>query len=103
MDPAMRAVKQNMKEILIENMLVRRVEALGGLCIKVQTIGRRGFFDRLIVLPGGRVVFCEVKRPKNAIVAAHQLRLHKLFAELGATVAIVSREGDIDRVLRPEN
>jgi hypothetical protein len=91
MDPAMRAVKQNMKEILIENMLVRRVEAAGGLCIKVQ----------MIVLPGGRVVFCEVKRPKNAIVAAHQMRLHKLFSELGATVAIVSREGDIDRVLCP--
>jgi hypothetical protein len=103
MDPAMRAVKQNMKEILIENMLVRRVEAAGGICIKVQTIGRRGFFDRLVLLPGGRIVFCEVKRPKNGIVAAHQMRLHKLFTELGATVAIVSREGDIDRVLRPES
>jgi len=100
MDPAMRAVKQNMKEILIENMLVRRVKEAGGICIKVQTIGRRGFFDRLVLLPGGRIVWCEVKRPKNGIVAAHQAQRHKLFKELGAEVAIIWREGDIDQLLR---
>jgi hypothetical protein len=101
MDPDMARVKRDLKEILIENMLVRRVEALGGICLKVTTIGRRGFFDRLVVLPGGRIVFCEVKRPKGGVVSAHQAARHKLFRELGAEVAIVLRERDIDRVLCP--
>lgn len=94
-------VKRDLKEILIENMLVRRVTEAGGICIKVQTIGRRGFFDRLVVLRG-RVVFCEVKRPKGGTVSAHQLERHKIFRNAGARVAIVLSEADIDRVLRLE-
>lgn len=93
-------VKQDVKEIMIEHMLVRRVEQAGGVCLKVTTIGRRGFFDRLVILPGGRIVFCEVKRRKGGVISAHQAQRHKLFKELGATVAIVLHEGDIDRILR---
>jgi hypothetical protein len=100
MDLDMARVKRDLKEILIENMLVRRVEAAGGICWKVTTIGRRGFFDRLIVLPGGRIVFCETKRPKGGVISAHQAARHQIFKKLGAEVAIVLREGDIDEVLR---
>ena len=46
------------REAAVERELVRRVRALGGLCEKVRVAGRRGFFDRLVVLPG-RVIFVE--------------------------------------------
>jgi hypothetical protein len=94
-------VKRDLKEILIENMLVRRVKEAGGVCDKVQTIGRRGFFDRLVVLRG-RVIFCETKRPKGGVISAHQANRHKIYKSAGARVAIVLSEADIDRVLRLE-
>jgi len=53
------------REAAIETELIMRVRALGGIAEKTTVIGRRGFFDRVVVLPGGRVVFVECKRPKG--------------------------------------
>ena len=55
-------VVKRVLESTIEAELRRRVEALGGVCEKVRAIGRRGFFDRLIILPGPRIIFAEIKR-----------------------------------------
>jgi len=44
--------------------------------------------DLLVVLPGGRVVFLEVKTPTGRLTAAQQ-RVHAALAELGATVVVV--------------
>lgn len=96
------AVKRISKEILIEGRLIKRVADLGGICEKVQTIGARGFFDRLVLLPSGRVIFVEVKRPKGGIVGAHQAERIERYKKLGATVAIILSEADIDRVLCAE-
>ena len=87
------------RENVVEAELVRRVEACGGMAEKVTVIGRRGFFDRLIVLPGGRVVFCEVKRPRGGVFSMHQIQRHKAYRSLGVAVAIVRNSADIDRLL----
>ena len=52
-----------MREADIERALCRRVEALGGSCEKFASPGRRGVPDRLVTLPGGRVIFVELKAP----------------------------------------
>ena len=49
-----------MLEKTIEAALVRRVAKLGGLCEKFVSPGRRSVPDRLVTLPGGRIVFVEV-------------------------------------------
>lgn len=42
---------------------------------------RRGFPDRLIVWPDGRVYFCELKKPGGGVVSAQQnYWLRKLWA-----------------------
>ena len=87
------------RENVVENELVRRVEAAGGMAEKVTVIGRRGFFDRLIVLPGGVVVFCEVKRPRGGVFSMHQIQRHKAYRSLGVVVAVVRNSADIDRLL----
>ena len=87
------------KENVIESLLVRRVSELGGIALKVNTPSRRGFFDRLLVLPGGRIVFCEVKRPRGGRMAAHQIVYAKMLAQLGAEVALIRNEEDIARLL----
>jgi len=88
-------------ESAVETELVMRVRAIGGICDKVTTIGRRGFFDRLVVLPGGRVVFVECKRPKLGRVSAHQIERHRRYKALGAVVAVVLNSADIDALLGP--
>ena len=90
-------------ESSVETYLVQRVRALGGRCEKVHTIGRRGFFDRLVVLPGNVVMFVECKRPKGGIVSAHQIERHRHYRALGAVVAIVHNPEDIDRLLEAQN
>jgi len=87
------------KENKIEAELVRRVEALGGVAEKTVVLGRRGFFDRLITLPGGRVIFCELKRPRGGVVSQHQIKRIKIYRALGAEVVIVKNFSDIDRLL----
>jgi Holliday junction resolvase len=96
----MTAVKLSVKENKIERELRQRVGAAGGECTKVQAIGRRGFFDRVVILPGGRVVFVEVKRPKRGRISAHQIQYHERFAELGVAIALVKTSADIDVLLK---
>jgi len=87
------------RENVVESELVRRVEAAGGMAEKVTVIGRRGFFDRLVVLPGGVVVFCEVKRPRGGVFSMHQIQRHKAYRSLGAVCCIIRNSADIDRLL----
>ena len=87
------------KESVVESELVRRVVAVGGTADKVTIIGSRGYFDRLIVLPGGRVVFAECKRPRGGILSRHQMLRAQRYRALGAEVALVKNFEDIDTLL----
>lgn len=52
-----------MREKLIEQKLVKAVKAAGGLCPKFVSPGMAGMPDRLVLLPGSRLAFVEVKAP----------------------------------------
>jgi len=75
------------------------VRALGGRAEKVQVLGSRGFFDRLLVLPGGRVIFAECKRPRGGRLSAHQIERVRIYRSLGVVVAIITDSADIDQLL----
>ena len=45
----------------LERDLRKAVESVGGLCIKLPAILYRGIPDRLILLPGARICFVELK------------------------------------------
>ena len=47
----------------IERALVHRVMALGGMCEKFTSPGRRSVPDRIITMPGGVIIFVELKSP----------------------------------------
>ena len=73
----------------------------GGEAEKVRVIGRRGFFDRLVLLPGGRVIFAELKRPRRGRLSVHQIRRRDRYLALGAEVAVVKNSADIDALMTP--
>ena len=87
------------REYTVEQLLVKSVEAIGGVAAKMTSPGRRGFPDRILFLPGGRVVVVEVKRPKGGRVSRHQMQWLHLLQGLGVEVAIVRNASDIKHLL----
>jgi hypothetical protein len=57
----------------IEKALGRMVGKHGGLCLKWVCPGWAGVPDRIILLPGGRAIFVELKRPKGGTRSPMQI------------------------------
>jgi Holliday junction resolvase len=92
-------VKRNPRECTIEEELVRRVAAEGGIALKVVTPGRRGFVDRLVLMPGGRAIMVECKRPRGGRLSLHQIVYHRRIETLGVVLALIKNSEDIDALL----
>jgi hypothetical protein len=56
----------------IERALVGMIKRQGGFCLKWVCPGWIGVPDRIILLPRGRVIFAELKRPKGGEIAKMQ-------------------------------
>ena len=56
----------------IERKLIDVVKRRGGLCLKWVCPGWAGVPDRIVLLPGGRVKFVELKRPKGGRLSERQ-------------------------------
>lgn len=78
-----------MLEKTIEAALVRRVTKLGGLCEKFTSPGRRSVPDRIVTLPGGRIVFVEVKAPGKGPTELQE-RDHERRRKLKCEVVVIN-------------
>jgi hypothetical protein len=56
-----------MQEKEVEKYLRREVESMGGMCLKFISPGNAGVPDRIVLLPGGRVWFIEIKTDKGRV------------------------------------
>ena len=86
----------NKLEKEIEKKLKTMVEKHGGLCLKWVCPGWSGVPDRIILLPGGRVIFAEVKRPKGGIPSELQLWWQERLTKLGFYACFVFNEKDTE-------
>lgn len=77
----------------VEAALVRRVKALGGMCEKFTSPGRRSVPDRLVTMPDGRIVFVELKAPGKK-PTENQLRDHARRRALGCEVVVIDNKDD---------
>lgn len=77
-----------MREKETERKLVRAVKRVGGICPKFVSPGMDGMPDRMILLPGGKIGFVEVKAPgrKPRIL---QVRRHRQLRNLGFPVFVL--------------
>lgn len=77
-----------MLEKTIEQALVKRVKELGGTCEKFTSPGRRAVPDRIVTLPGGRIIFVECKAPGKKPTVTQMLD-HKQRRLLGCDVRVI--------------
>ena len=87
------------KEASIEDHLKSSVDRLGGVCIKLSPVGLRGVPDRLVVLPGPRVVFVELKRPKGGVISEHQRWWMRRLVALGCEHRFIKTRAEVDALL----
>ena len=91
-----------MREKETERKLVRAVKRVGGICPKFVSPGMDGMPDRMILLPGGKIGFVEVKAPgrKPRIL---QVRRHRQLRNLGFPVFVLDDpEQILDIILEVE-
>ena len=88
-----------MREKTIETKLVQAVRAKGGLAPKFTSPGFDGVPDRLILLPGGKVAFIELKAPGKTLRPLQARRKRQLEA-LGFSVYCIDRPEQIETVLQ---
>lgn len=84
-----------MLESAIERAFVARVKSLGGIAEKFTSPGRRSVPDRLVTLPGGAIIFVELKRPGGKPTVA-QLRDHERRRALGCDVRVIDSMEAVD-------
>lgn len=93
----------NMNEKELERKLVAAVKAKGGLAYKFISPGRVGVPDRVIALPGGRVMFAEVKSPTGkGRLSERQKREIAALQALGVRVEVVDSMEGIAELLETE-
>ena len=87
-----------MKEKDIEQQLVKAVKSMGGIAPKLVSPGFDGMPDRLVLLPGGRLAFVELKAPGKSLRPLQEKRKRQLQA-LGFLVFCVDSVSQIGAVL----
>lgn len=90
------------KESSLEERCVQRVEQLGGLALKLQIPGVRGFPDRTILMPGAKVWFAEFKRIRSGRVSSQQFRWIARLNRVGFGAYVIDSEDDFENALRKE-
>lgn len=88
-----------MKEKILERRLVLAVKKAGGVCPKFVSPGFDGMPDRLILLPGGRIAFAEVKRHGEKPRPLQAAR-HGVLRRLGFAVYVLDDEAQIKNILK---
>ena len=82
----------------MERKLAKTVKAMGGIAPKFVSPGLAGMPDRLVLLPGGKCGFVEVKRLGEKPRPLQEIR-HGMLKWLGFKVYVLGCAGQIEEVL----
>lgn len=85
-------------EKVLEAELRERCKALGWMCIKLTSQYQRGLPDRLILMPGGRVCFAEIKTTGKKPTALQRV-MHERLRALGYRVEVVDTTESLDNLI----
>lgn len=72
----------------IEKILISEIKKLGGKAYKFISPGNSGVPDRIVVLPGGKIMFVELKTKTGSLSVLQSVQVKRLI-ELGQKVYVV--------------
>lgn len=87
-----------MREKTVESKLVKAVKSMGGLAPKFTSPGLDGVPDRLVLLPGGKIAFIELKALGENLRPL-QVRRKRQLESLGFLVYCMDRPEQIGVIL----
>ena len=87
-----------MREKVIEQKLVAEVKKAGGICPKWVVPGFDGVPDRMVMFPGGKIAFVEVKAPGEKPRPLQKAR-HELLRRLGFKVFVLDNVEKIGGII----
>lgn len=86
-----------MTEKWLEQQLMYRIRLMGGWAVKFWPYSVAGFPDRLVLMPGGRMAFVELKNPEaKPKPKPHQVRVINKLIGLGFQVDVIDSEEKIE-------
>ena len=86
-----------MREHVIEDYLIQRVDSAGGIAIKLTSSNNRGLPDRLCLLPGV-IIFVELKAPGKKPFKLQRLWIDLLRA-LGFKAVVIDSRPKVDAMM----
>lgn len=86
-------------EAYVEGYLVSEVARIGGIAMKFVSPGVSGVPDRVVVVPSGRVVFVEAKRPGGR-PRPLQVAVEDMMRAHGADVRVIDTREGVDELVR---
>lgn len=78
------------REKAVEKRLTDEAKKIGCMVVKLSCDGTNGMPDRLIIMPNGKVIFIETKRPKNGRVSSLQDYTIKKLRQLGHRAYVIN-------------
>ncbi|SMB81470.1 hypothetical protein SAMN05660745_02423 [Corynebacterium glucuronolyticum] len=90
--------RPKMDEKSIEQNLRKQVQRIGARAVKLTSPGTAGMPDRLLLLPGGKVIFVELKASRGHLRPI-QKRRHEQLRALGFTVRTINSQRQIDELI----
>jgi hypothetical protein len=78
-----------MRESSFEKWFKGKIEVLGGMCLKFWPGYFTGFPDRIVLMPGGFILFVETKTPTGKLSARQRL-VHKMLKRLGFRIECIT-------------
>jgi len=89
----------NVVEADAETLLVSSIKRLRGRAFKLKFIGLSGAPDRLVLMPGGRFYFVELKGPNGRLEDTQEILFPRL-EELGFKVWILKGVQEVQRFIQ---
>ncbi|KEF40431.1 VRR-NUC domain-containing protein [Schinkia azotoformans MEV2011] len=84
-----------MRERDIEKYLREQVRKAGGRAYKWESPGNAGVPDRIVIFPGNRILFVELKAPGKKPTKL-QISQHRKLADLDCTVLVIDSKTGVD-------
>lgn len=87
-----------MREKSVETYLREQVKAHGGNAYKFVSPGNAGVPDRLVLFPGGRAAFVELKAPGKKPTLLQQAQIKKI-SSMGFQAFVIDSKSEVDKFI----